>query len=85
MTRNMTCFLSELSLLSQIAVLESQEVKHAVDADSVEALLSVCHYTWFSMEGDAETCFAEHRQVVGSVAYGNGLREVYLFYLGYEF
>ena len=76
---------SELSLLSQIAVLESQEVQHSVDADSVEALLSISHYAWFGMEGDAETCLTEHRQVVGSVAYGNGLGEVYLFYLGYEF
>ena len=33
------------------------------------------------MEGDAKSGFAQHRQVVGSVAHGNGLREVHLLHL----
>ena len=72
---------SELSLLAKIAVLKAEEIKHAVDADGVEALLCVSHHTRFGMEGDAKSGFAQHRQVVGSVAHGNGLCEVHLLHL----
>ena len=37
------------------------------------------------MECYAQTCFTQHWQVVGSVAYGNGLCQIYLLHLGYEF
>ena len=37
------------------------------------------------MEGYAETCFAKHGKVVGSVAYGYGLCKVHLLNLSYEF
>ena len=36
------------------------------------------------MECYAETGFAKHWQVVGSVAYGNGLCQIHLLYLGDE-
>ena len=37
------------------------------------------------MESDSETCGREHRQVVGSVAHSDGLRNVYILHLRYEF
>ena len=36
------------------------------------------------MEGDAQTGYAQHGEIVGSVAHGNGLGYVYLLYLGNE-
>ena len=37
------------------------------------------------MEGDTESCLADHRQIVGAIAHSNGLGEVYLLYLCYQF
>ena len=61
------------ALFAEIAVLESEEVEHTVDADGVDALLGICHNAGLCMECYAQTCFTQHWQVVGSVAYGNGL------------
>ena len=36
------------------------------------------------MEGNTESRLAKHRQVVGAVAHGNGLRHVHLLHLGNE-
>ncbi len=37
------------------------------------------------MEGDAQSGFADHGQVVGTVTDGNGLCQIDLLYLGNEF
>ena len=37
------------------------------------------------MESDAESGFAEHWQVVGTVAHSNGLCQIHLLHLCYEF
>lgn len=79
----MNCLL-ETTLFAEIAVLEAEEVEHAVDADGVDALLGICHNAGLCMECYAQTGFAQHRQVVGSVAYGNSLSKVNLLHLGYE-
>ena len=73
------------TLLTEIAVLEAEEVEYAVDADGVDALLGICHNAGLCMECYAQTGFAKHRQVVGSIAYCNSLSQVYLLHLCYEF
>ena len=72
------------TLFAEIAVLESEEVEHTVDADGVDALLGICHNAGLCMECYAQTCFTQHWLVVGSVAYGNGLSQIYLLHLGFE-
>ena len=72
------------TLLAEIAVLEAEEVEHAVDADGVEALLGVGHHAWLSVERYTESGLAEHGQVVCSVAHGDGLCEIHLFHLRNE-
>ena len=37
------------------------------------------------MEGNAQTCFTQHRKVVGTIAYGNRLSNIHLLHLSYQF
>ena len=71
-------------MFSQVAVLEALEVQDAVQADGVDGLTGVGDHARLRVEGDAEARFAEHRQVVGAVAHGDGLGEVHPFSLGDE-
>ena len=73
------------TLFAEIAVLEAEEVEHAVNADGVDALLGICHNARLCMECYAQTGFAKHWQVVGSVAYCNSLCQIDLLHLCYEF
>ena len=45
--------LSQFALLTQVGVLEAQEIEHAVQADGVDALFSSCYNTRFCVEGYA--------------------------------
>ena len=73
---------SQSSLLSEIAVLEAQEIEHTVQSDGVDALFGVGHHARFGVEGDAESGLAEHRQVVGAITHADGVCQVYLLHLG---
>ena len=48
-------------------------------------MLGVGLHAGLGVEGNAETGFRNHRQVVGSVAHGDCLGEVHFFHLGNEF
>ena len=48
------------TLFAEIAVLEAEEVEHAVNADGVDALLGICHNARLCMECYAQTGFAKH-------------------------
>lgn len=42
-------------MFAQIAVLESEEIEHAIDADGVKTLLGVGHHAWLSVERYTES------------------------------
>ena len=73
--------MSEASLLAKVAVFKSEKIEHAVKPNGVDALLCVCHYTGFCVEGYSEAGLAKHGQVVGAIAHGYGLCEVHFFHL----
>ena len=58
-------------LLIDLGVFEAEEVEDAVEADRGDRLLRTLFHFGFGVEGDAETCLAEHVEVVGTVAYGD--------------
>lgn len=49
------------SLFAQVAILEAEEVEHAVKTNGVDALFGIGHHTWFGMESNAEARLAQHR------------------------
>ena len=74
----------QLALVAQIGVFETEEIEYAVQSDGVDRLLGVGYHTGLGVEGNAEACLADHRQVVGAVAYGDGLCQIHLLHLGYQ-
>ena len=70
----------QFSLFSEIGVLETEEVEYAVQSDGVDGLLGIGHDSGLGVEGDAQTCFGNHGKVVGTVADGDGLGDVYFLH-----
>ena len=68
-------------LLLNIRILESQHIKHAVDADARNRLLCVLLYFWLGVICDAESREVEHREVVCTVANCNNLLKIKVFAL----
>ena len=64
-------------------VFKSYEIEYAVDANGRDRLLGGGLHLRLGVECDAKACGAQHREVVGAVAYGYGLRYVDVFHLGY--
>ena len=67
--------------LFDVAVFESEEIEHAVEAQTVDALPGTGLHARLGVEGNAQSGLGDHRQVVGSVAHGDRLREVDFLYL----
>ena len=72
-------------MLTEVAVFEAQEIKHTVETDGVDALLSISHHTGLRMEGNTQTSLSDHRQVVGTISHSNRLGEIHLLHLCYQF
>ena len=71
-------------MLSEIGVLETEEVEYAVESDGIDALFGIGHNARLGMEGNAQTGLRNHGEVVGTIAHGNGLCEVHFLNLCYE-
>ena len=72
------------SALSQLTVLESQEIQNSVKSDGIDRLLGIGDNLRFGVESDTESRLGNHRKIIGSVTHGNRLREVDLLRLGYK-
>lgn len=48
----------------------------------IDRLFGICYYFGFGMECYSQSGNSQHGEVIGSVTYGNGLRNIYFFYLG---
>src|SRR5690606_18150079 len=62
-----------------VAVSMAEQVEDAVQAQGGDRLLGRLLDQRFGTEGHAKTCQAEHRQVVGAVAHGDGLLQLQPF------
>lgn len=67
-----------------IGILESQEIKHSVQADGINGLLGICHDFRLGMKSNAQSGYPQHRQVIGSVTYCNGLCYIHFLNLRYQ-
>ena len=72
-------------MITQIRIFETEEIEHAVETYGIDALLGIGHDTGLRMEGDAQTSLRDHREVVGTIAHGNGLCQIHLLHLSNEF
>ena len=50
-------------------------------SDGIYRLFGIGFYLGFGMKGNAKSGYREHRKIVCSISHGNGLCDIYIFYL----